>query len=221
MIAKDLISDSVPHLTSKDTGITALNWMEIFKLSHLPIINKSKYVGLISESEIYDYDKMEEKVISYKLKLNTDFIYDYQHVYNAISIFAKQNLSALPVLNGKNKYIGLITRNEILKTFAKLTSVDNVGSIIVLELNQRDYMLTEIAQIVESNDAKILSLYVASVGNTSKIEITLKVNKTDIAAIIKTFERYDYSIKASYNNTDKLDDLYDDRFDLFMRYLDV
>ena len=221
MIAKNLISDSVPHLTSEDTGITALNWMEIFKLYHLPIVENSTFIGTISESEIYDYNKMEEPVIAYDIELSKDFIYDNQHIYNAISIFSKKNISILPVLNSKNKYLGLITRNEILKTFAELTSVEKEGSIIVLELNQRDYLLTEIAQIVESNNGKILSLYISTPTNKLKIEITLKINKTDLSSIIKTFERYNYSIKASFNNTDKIDDLFDDRYDLFMRYLDV
>ena len=38
MIAIDLITDEIPPLMHSDTGEKALNWMEEFKVSHLPVI---------------------------------------------------------------------------------------------------------------------------------------------------------------------------------------
>ena len=85
-------------------------------------------------------------------------------------------------------------------------------------MNNNDYSLTEIASIIESNDTKILSSYVISKPNSTNIEITIKLNKQDITAIIKDFERHEYKISASYKEEDDDDD-FTERYESLMRFL--
>jgi len=87
-------------------------------------------------------------------------------------------------------------------------------------LNLHDYSLSEISRIVESNDAKILSLYISSHTDSTKLEVTIKINRTDLSAIIQTFNRYNYTIKASFHQSEYVDDL-KDRFDSFMSFLNI
>ena len=60
MLAEDLLSNVIPALKTSDTGLDALNWMEVFRVSHLPIVNNADFLGLISDSDIYDLNKAEE-----------------------------------------------------------------------------------------------------------------------------------------------------------------
>ena len=108
---------------------------------------------------------------------------------------------------------------DLLHEFAKYSAIEKSGGIIVLEVHVNDYSPSEIAQIVESNDAKILSLYIASLPGSARMEVTLKVNVSDLSSIIQTFNRFEYDVKASYLEVDKQDDLYNARYDLLMRYL--
>ena len=118
-------------------------------------------------------------------------------------------------------YQGLITLNDLLQNFANLSALKQPGGIIELELNVNDYTLTEISQIVEGNDAKILSLYVSSPEDSTQMNVTLKVSATDITSIIQTFNRYNYTVKASYMESDEMEDLMHNRFDAFMKYLSI
>ena len=129
-------------------------------------------------------------------------------------------LTLLPVVDDKNQYIGVITLDQLVYKFSQLTAVLNPGGIIILEINVNDYILTQIAQIVESNDAKILSLYLTPHADSTKMEVTLKINKRDITPILQTFNRYNYVVKATFSEEDLLDDL-QDRYDSLLRYLDV
>jgi len=138
-----------------------------------------------------------------------------------IRLFSEQKLTLLPVLNAKNQYAGVITLADLVYHLATITSVDNPGGIIVIEVNEKDYLLTEIAGIVESNDAKILSLYVTSHPESTRLEITLKVNRIDIGAILQTLYRYNYTVKASWSNSDSFTDGLQDRFDSLMNYLKI
>ncbi|MBN1251439.1 MAG: CBS domain-containing protein [Bacteroidales bacterium] len=221
MLAKDLISDVIPIIKTSESGQNALNWMEIFRISHLPIVNNRDYLGLISDSDIYNFNKVEEAIGGHPLSLIRPHVFDYQHIYEVIEIVARLKLSIIPVLDEKNQYLGCISIQDLVQQFATLSSVIDLGGIIVLELNVNDYSLSEISQIVESNDVKILSLYISSHKDSTKLDLTLKLNTTNLAAVIKAFERYDYDIKASFLDDDNIDMMYNDRFDSFMNYLNI
>ncbi|MEA3317667.1 MAG: CBS domain-containing protein [Bacteroidota bacterium] len=174
MLAKDLISTEIPALRTSDTGLDALNWMEVFRISHLPIVNNEEFLGLVSDSDIYDLNAPEYPLGNHNLSLSRPYVRNNQHIYEVIEVFSRLKLTVVPVLDYDNNYCGLIRVSELMQYFSKLTAVEKTGSIIILEINQSDYSLTEIAQIIESNDAKILSLYLKSQTDTLKINITIK-----------------------------------------------
>ena len=220
MISKDLISSSIIPLKTSDTGSDALNLMDELKVSHLPIVNNVDLLGLISEEDIYSLNNLDAPIGDHKLSVKRPFIDKFQHIYDAIRLISELELSLIPVLDEKNKYIGVITLEKLIDHFAHTLSINNPGGIIVLEINTNDYSLSEIAQIVESNDAKILSLYVTSHEDSTKMELTLKINKMDINGILQTLNRYNYIIVASFSEKDYLDDLMD-RYDSLMNYLNI
>lgn len=221
MLAKDLISDAVPVLRTSDTGHKALTWMGVFKVSHLPIVNNTEFLGLISDQDIHSLDDPDEPIGGHCLSLQRPYVLANQHILEVIALAGKEELSVIPVLDEKKNYLGVITQRQLIKSFAHITPVDQPGAIIVLELNQRDYLFSQIAQIVESNDAKILASYVSSSPDSMYLEVTLKLNKQDITSIIQTFNRYNYTIKASYLEDDNLEAVYSERYDLLLRYLNV
>lgn len=221
MLAKDLVSDIIPALRTSDTGARALSWMEIFRISHLPIVNNQEFLGLISDSDIYDLGMTDEPIGNHKLSLFSPFVYADQHIYEIIEIASRLKLTVVPVLDEKKNYIGLIGQSDLLGHFATLAAVTEPGSIIVLEMNHNDYSLSQIAQIVESNNIKILSLYVTNTEESTRLEVTIKINTSDITSVINTFDRYNYIIKASYMDDEDLSGFYRNRYEQFMRYLNI
>ncbi len=221
MLAKNLISDVISPLHTSDSAQKALSWMEIYKVSHLPIVNNKVFLGLISESDIYDLNAPETPIGAHKLSLFSPFVYEDDHIFTVISLVAELNLTLIPVLNRDGEYVGSISLQDLVKHFSKLISADNPGAVIILKVHIRDYQLSQIAQIVESNNAKILALYIDNDPNSVMIKIILKVNVTEISYIIRTFERYEYTIEATFSKENRLDDLYKNRYELFMKYLNI
>lgn len=220
MLAKELITDAVITIKTSDTVAQALLWMDEYKVSHLPIVNNEEFLGLISESDLAITQNHEDAIGSLALSLSNAYITQNQHVFDVLKMASLLNLSIVPVLNDNKQYLGVIPLSLIIKTLAELSSAINPGGIIVLEINTNDYSMTEIAQIVESNDAKILSSYIRTHSESTKIELTLKINKIDISPVLQTFNRYNYQVKASFFESDTLEDLYD-RYQSLMRYLDI
>jgi acetoin utilization protein AcuB len=218
MIASELISYDIPPLKLSDTGIKALGWMEEFKTTELPIVDDGKYVGLIGESEILDRDDIDEAIQAYNLTFATPSILNNKHLFEVIAMLVQYDVDILPVVDLDENYLGVITIKNILHHFAKAISVVNPGSIVTLEVNLRDYSLSEIARMVESDDAKVLSSFITSHTDSTKLEVTLKINKTEISRILHTFERFNYTVLAAYNESEYQKDL-QGKYDEFMRFL--
>ena len=130
----------------------------------------------------------------------------------------QNSLSIIPVLDEQKHYLGAISNRKLLYTIAKSTAVQSVGGVIVLQMKHNDYSMSEIARILESNNTKILSSYITSTPDAQEMELTLKLNKVDITAIIKDLERFDYKITASYKKDNQEEDFLD-RYESLMRFL--
>jgi len=220
MIARHLISDSIFPLKPSDTGNNALKWMDEYKVSHLPIVNNENYLGLISEQDILDQNDYSEPIGSHKLSLRKSSVTEGQHIYEIIELLEKSSLSLIPVVDNHGKYVGVITLQKLISYFSSSFSVNNPGAVIVLEMSQNDYSLTEIANIVESSNAKVLSCFLGDHNNSTLIEVIIKISTTEIEPILQTFARYNYIVKATFSEERDLEDL-KEHYDSLMNYLNI
>jgi acetoin utilization protein AcuB len=220
MIAKNIISFEIPPLKTTDTGIKALTWMEEFKVSHLPVVENNEFLGLVSDADILDMNAPDTAIAANKIALVRPFVLENDHIYEVLKVIIKMNLTVLPVLDTEENYTGIITLPSLVKAIGDMAAVKDPGGVIILEMNQHDYTLSEIARLVESNDAKILSCNVTSLSDSTGLEVTIKINKSDLSAILQTLTRFNYNIKASFHQGDFADEI-KDRYDSFMNYLNI
>ncbi|MCB0633458.1 MAG: CBS domain-containing protein [Saprospiraceae bacterium] len=219
MIAETLLSNTIIPLRTSDTGEEALGMMNDFYVRHLPVVNNEQLLGLMSEDDILNHD-VEEAIGSYALSSPTPCVRLDDHIYELMRMLAEYNLTLVPVVDDRGNYSGLVTLEDLMRFFADSASFKEPGSIIVLEMTRRDYSLSEIARIVESESAVILNAFVQSQSDSPMIDVTLKINRQEINSIVSTFERYDYTIKASFNESEYVDSLRD-RYDALISYLNV
>jgi acetoin utilization protein AcuB len=220
MTAKDLITDEIPPLKHTDSGEIALRWMDEFKVTHLPVLKNGNFVGLISESDILDKMDLDETLDKLFEHLPRPYVRGNAHIYEVLFRVAEQKISVVPILDEDDSYLGCTSIHQLVTMIANTGSIKESGGIIVLEVNRNDYSLAQIAQIVESNNAKILSSYIMSSPDSTKLDITLKINQVELDRILRTFERYDYTINASYQKSNFDDDL-QLRFDSLINFLNI
>ena len=221
MLAEKLISDSLTSVNSADTGRKALNSMDVYRVSHIPVVDDSKFLGLVSDKLIYDLNLIDLPIKSQIDKLNTSHVHRKQHIFEVAILMYKLKLSVLPVLDTDHYYLGAITLYDLARRFAKLFSLEETGGVIILEMNVNNYSLSEISQIVESNDIKILSCFLDRKHGTNILDVILKLDNDELSPLIQAFIRYDYNVKAVYLDQSELKDLYKDRFDQFMKFMNI
>ena len=220
MIAKEIATYDILPLSISDTCSFALNAMEENNVSHLPLVNDRELLGVITEFDLVNHPDLNDNVGNVKLSLPNAFISAYQHVFDVMKMMTEMKLTLLPVVEQRNLYSGVITLPNLVRYLTLNMSVLNPGGIIILQLAEKDYSMAEIAQIVESSEAKIIGAFLTNRPDSTLLDVALKLDVDDLNPVIQAFERYNYTIKATFAEKDDLDDL-KERYDALMNYLSI
>lgn len=220
MKASDLISDYIPPLKHTDTGDKALRWMDEFRVSHLPVIKQHNFVGIVSESDILDKAETDKSLDELFDVLPRPYVFEHNHLYDMMKLFSDTKCTILPVLSESEIYLGSASLIDVMTFISTMAGFTDHGSVLVIEVTERDYSLAHIAQCVETNNARLLSAFITSSPNSAMIEVTLKINQSDLSRIIQTFERFKYSIVGTFHKDSFHDDL-QRRYDELMKFINI
>ena len=220
MKASDLISDYIPPLKHTDTGDKALRWMDEFRVSHLPVIKQNNFVGIVSESDILDKAETDKTLDELFDVLPRPYVFENNHLYDMMKLFSDTKCTILPVLSESEKYLGSASLIDVMTFISTMAGFTDNGSVLVIEVSERDYSLAHIAQCVETNNARLLSAFITSTPQSAMIEVTLKINQSDLSRIIQTFERFKYSIVGTFHKDSFHDDL-QRRYDELMKFINI
>lgn len=220
MLTIELINNNIPRLQLKDSVSKALRLISDFRVTHLPVVEDDKFLGLISEDDLLDQD--EPKM---PMELMQEFfvraaVRDNEHFLNAVTCSNQFDTTVVPVTNEENDLMGVITTNDLLKTLGNFAGTNEIGGIIVLEMERSQFAISEISRIVESNDATILHLNTTVHAETGMLTVTLHINKKEIAAVVATFERYEYDVIYYFGNENFENEIHSNYRHL-MNYLDL
>lgn len=218
MLTRELISNSIPYLHKGDKVYQALQLMNDYHVAHLPIVEEEKYLGIISEEQLLHSDDnniLEQLAISN----GGTSVQANDHFLKAIQVAVQNKLSVVPVIEN-NQILGIVTYNDLLKNASNFMSLNDPGALIVLEIESKAYSFTEINKIIESNDAQITQLNTYTDAETGIMQVTIRINKLEVADVISTFQRYEYNIKYYFG-----EELYENElrsnYDNLMHFLNI
>ena len=221
MIAKELINYMIPPLKETDSAAHAIVWMEEFRCKQLPVVSNGKFKGLVSEEQIMEINDASIPISEMPLFCDKCHVQVDQHFYDVIKVASDNNVEIVGVLDEEETFQGVITIQDTITAFAQTTAVQAPGGIIVISMDAIDYSLAELARLVESNNARVLSSSIKQDSiNSKKLKVTLKINQQDLSAVIATLERFEYKVIARFQEkeTDQNDQ---ERIDILLRYLDI
>lgn len=219
MLVKDFITKEIPVLKSFDTVEFALAQMDDFKLKHLPVLHDGVYRYLISEKELFAYPGTAMKIGD--SSSFAPFVMPEHHLYEVLRLVSHFNLSLIPVINAEGEYQGVVTRDRLTDVLAEVCNVETEGSVIVLELQPQDYVLTEISRLIESNNAHVLSLFTHIDRETGKLILSVKIDLEDASPVIRSFERFNYTVLYYFMKKGMVDDLLKKRMDELLYYMNM
>jgi predicted transcriptional regulator len=220
MLTGDLNTQVLPYLHLHDKVHKALQMMNESHVSHLPIVDGEKFIGLISEDDLLqaDDDNLELSNLQQFFSLNS--VKEDDHFLKAVQLAVENGYSVVPVVNQENEITGTVAYVDLLKQASSFMNINDPGGLIVLEMDAKDYSFNAISRIIETNDAQIKQLNTTTDTQTGLIQVTLKVDKPEISDIVATFQRYDYNVKYYFG-----EELYENElrnnYDNLMNYLKI
>ena len=218
MMASAFIDPSIVPLKISDSVAVAIDFFKEFSVRQLPVVQDNICIGILSLDEIEE-ELADIPVLDF-INLSYSFASTYDHIYEVMRAISEQSVTLFPIIDENNNYLGCITLASFFKNYVNCAAFSQPGSIVVLEMDKKNYSLAEIARIVESENKVILSSLLSSNAESDRLEITLKLNSAQIQNLLSTFERFGYNIKATFDEEDVKDTL-KNRYESLMTYLNV
>lgn len=220
MLTRELPSQSLPYLHLHDKVYQALQLMNDNQVTHLPIIDGEKYVGIISEDDLLMAENDHSELSLFQQSFANASVKEGEHFLKAIQLAAENGLSVVPVVSEENDLTGAINYNDLLKHASEFMSLNEPGGLIVLEMESNQYSFNEISKLVETNDAQITQLNTSNDPETGLMQVTIRINKPEVSDVVATFQRYEYNVKYFFGEelyTNELRNNYDN----LMNYLKI
>lgn len=217
-LSKYIINDIKP-LNSKSKIRDLQLLFNQLTYSHIPIKDNNKiYLGCFSETDAHCFES-NKTLNDYKYAFEDFFVRDTTLWLDVLEAFAKNSANIMPVLNEQNTYLGYYELNDVISLFSESPFFTEQGGIIVIEKGINDYSFSEISQIVESNNGKLLGAFVSKM-TMDLVQVTLKVGNIGLSEIIQTFRRYSYNIISGHEDDSYIESL-KDRSDYLNKYLNI
>ncbi|TLP82224.1 CBS domain-containing protein [Maribacter sp. ACAM166] len=218
MHIQEHIITNIPVFEIKDTFGKVLEFFHDTTYSHIAIVEEGRFLGVFSEN---DSEALlpESKIEEFRYELQSFFVRDDMNWLDVLEVFARNEANILPILNNTEEVVGYYNLIDIVAVFINTPFFTDPGSMLVVATGVNDYSFSEIAQIVESNNAKLIGGFITDTQNDI-IQVTLKITSNNYNKVVQTFRRYNYQILFGNSDDQFLEDL-KNRSDYLEKYLNV
>ena len=220
MTTLQLADNIFPLLKLKDSVEMALRLMNDHKTSHLPVVSEENFLGLIYEEDLVDEQNKNTTLDVYQANFITAAVNEKFNFLKAASVYNLYHTNVIPVVNESNELTGTISSRALINEMGNFCGSSEFGAIVVLEIERSRFAISEINSIIESDGATIMHLNITPHPIPDLMEVTIQINKKEIATIIATFERYDYSV-SYYSGEELFENELNLNYNNLMNYLDI
>ncbi|WP_310380566.1 CBS domain-containing protein [Flavobacterium sp.] len=215
---KDYINNNYKAIDSQQTIAVVQGFFDDLNFSHFPVIEQEIYIGSIASEDIETFD-IDKKIIDYSYTLEGFFVKTDMIWIDVLAVFARNHTNLVPVLDQSNKYVGYYEIDDVIKFFTETPFINEQGGVIIVKKKIVDYSMSQIIQIIESNDGKILGLFISE-ADLEFIQVTIKLSLGVMNDIIQTFRRYNYEIISEHQEDNYINTL-KERSEYLEKYLNI
>ncbi|MEO6176198.1 MAG: CBS domain-containing protein [Flavobacterium circumlabens] len=212
------ITNDFRAIDSQETIASVQDFFADVSFSHFPVLEDGIFIGSIAADDVETFDT-DKKAIDYKYTLERFFARKSMIWLDLLEVFAKNHTNTIPVLDENNSYIGYYEMEDIMKFFKDTPFLKEQGGIIIVQKGIVDYSMSQITQIVESNNGKILGCFISE-ADMENVQITVKIGLGAMNEIIQTFRRYNYEIVSEHQEDTYINSL-KERSDYLDKYLNI
>ena len=214
----EYINNDFKPIDSNETVEKVQDFFMEIAFSHFPVLENGVFNGCIAAEDVETFE-VQKKLSDYRFTLEGFFVRNSMSWLDVLEVFARNNANIVPILDETNKYIGYYEVTDIIKFLNGTPFLKEIGGIIIVEKNTNDYSMSQITQIVESNNGKLLGVFISEASN-EKVQITIKITLGSMNEIIQSFRRFNYEIVSEHHEDNYLNVL-KERSEYLDKYLNM
>ncbi len=208
----------VPSLESKDTIEKSITVFTQYKVEHVHIVDKSRYIRTIS-SEFIDESHLDDKISLQMANLNKVSIHPLDSMYDIWLKFILNHTTQIAVTNDEI-FLGGICFNDFINEYEKDYKLDDDGSWFFCSVNKINFSMSLISSIIEENHAMIHHFFILKTENEDEIIIALRINSNEIGNIENDLIRHHIEVLKIHMKKENQEPLRE-RYEELMHYLNV
>ena len=218
MQLSNYITNDFKPLSPRDTVDMAIVLFNNFSMDYLPVVEGDKLVGCLPSD--FNLGTEQKRLIGeYANEINLFFLSKDVSLIDVLRVLGKHDSNTVFVTNNNNQYLGYITQYDVMSRLSSTPFFSELGGVIVVKKSTKEYSVSELAQIVESENAKIIGVIITDfIGE--EVVLTIKINRMRLGTIEASLKRYGYVVLESYHENKNIDDL-QERYDYMMSYLNI
>ncbi|UCE69687.1 MAG: CBS domain-containing protein [Flavobacteriaceae bacterium] len=214
----DYIINTIPVFEVGDSLKEVIHFFTHSTYSHVAITEEGTFMGLLGEADLDTFQETSP-VEDFRYQLDVFSVPPAASWLDILEVFTRNEANLLPVVGDDNRVLGYYDLNDVVDLFTDMPFFTEPGTILVVSKPLRDYSFSEIAQIVEGNNTRLLGAFITSIENETA-QITLKIGDSNINEVLQTFRRYHYQVISGSIDDKFLEELRQ-RSDYLDKYLNV
>ena len=194
----------------------------IFKdlpFTHFPIVDQGKLIGMLAQSDIMHLPKDDKEMGEIPHFFQFYKVFSETNCIDLLSLFAKNDTDILPIVDEKNMYLGYFELDDIIRLFYNTPFLIQNATTLIVEKLTKNFTMSELVQIVESNGINILGMYLSEM-NEQYTQITMRIETENINEVIQSLRRYDYEV-LTQNDSDLLIEQLKERSLYLRKFYDI
>ncbi len=221
MQAADFIHPLITSIKISDPVGSALKKMEALELTTLPVVEGGVFLGFVEDEILLEQEHLDVQIAQVELECASCWVYADQHLYDVLRIAGEYQSKWVGVMDRDQQYLGVVPTQAALTAYAANLSIHSQGSVLVISLQMKDFQLSEISRLIESENTKILScqLYTDPL-DSQAVEVTLKLDKVDTRHVKATLLRFGYQVK-DFAQEEVGQSMDEERIGNLLRFLDI
>lgn len=181
---------------------TALEKLETHQIDGLPVLDGDQYVGIVTRYSIYEQyflsNKPREEFLDdttvHDIANNGDKFLEGEEAFEK-TLLELKDFPLMAVVDSGKKFLGVITRSDVLEQFQSAFGVNLPGVRIAVTTVETEGRIARLSEIAHHYQMHIISL--VTFDETDKLvrRIVVKVEQNDnIARFTKKLEEYGFRI---------------------------
>lgn len=203
MLVGEIMAKNTLVLSRNDSVHKAFLLLKDNKIRHLPVVERKKVVGIVTDRDIRHFivprrDPRTKGKFNYQLReLTVEEVMTPDpitvtpdtNIEQVARLLLKHKIGGLPVIDEKQRLIGIVTEEDTLRVFVELMGILVSDKRIDVTMDTRPRTFERVCQIMQNHGASVVSVGLSPAKKKGKRTYYFRISVRELELVIAALNR--------------------------------